>query len=282
MNKVQIVVDSTVDLNKEHYEQYGLHVVPLNVNFGEENYRDGVDITPDEVYERVKKDGKLPSTAAISPALFAEEIKSFIDKGMDVVFVGIGSKLSTTFQNLHIACADFSDHVFPIDSNSLSTGSGLLALKCAKLRDEGKSAKEIQEAVQPLADKLSVKFVLDRLEYMRKGGRCSTFAAIFGTLLRIHPILKMSEGKLIMSKKVRGPIKLAYNDMINELKGDMPNVDLDHVMITHAGMNDEDLKYLYDEVAKVVDKSRIMVTRAGCVISSHCGYGCVGILYIKK
>lgn len=282
MNKVQIVVDSTVDLNKEHYEQYGIHVVPLNVNFGEENYRDGVDITPDEVYERVKKDGKLPATAAISPALLAEEIKPFIDKGMDVVFVGIGSKLSTTFQNLHIACADFSDHVFPIDSNSLSSGSGLLALKCAKLRDEGKSAKEIQEAVQPLADKLSVKFVLDRLEYMRKGGRCSTFAAIFGTLLRIHPILKMSEGKLIMSKKVRGPIKLAYNDMVNELKGDMPNVDLDHVMITHAGMNDEDLKYLYDEVAKVVDKSRIMVTRAGCVISSHCGYGCVGILYIKK
>jgi len=282
MNKVQIVVDSTVDLNKEHYEEYGLHVVPLNVNFGEENYRDGVDITPDQVYERVKKDGKLPSTAAISPAILEETIKSFVDKGMDVVFVGIGSKLSTTFQNLNIASADFKDHVFPIDSNSLSTGSGLLALKCAKLRDEGKSAKEIQEEVQPLADKLSVKFVLDRLDYMRKGGRCSTFAAIFGTLLRIHPILKMSEGKLIMSKKVRGPIKLAYNDMVNELKGDMPNVDLDHVMITHAGMNEEDLKYIYDEVAKVVDKSRIMVTRAGCVISSHCGYGCVGILYIKK
>lgn len=282
MNKVQIVVDSTVDLNKEHYEEYGLHVVPLNVNFGEENYRDGVDITPDQIYERVKKDGKLPSTAAISPAILEETIKSFVDKGMDVIFVGIGSKLSTTFQNLNIACADFKDHVFPIDSNSLSTGSGLLALKCAKLRDEGKSAKEIQEEVQPLADKLSVKFVLDRLDYMRKGGRCSTFAAIFGTLLRIHPILKMSEGKLIMSKKVRGPIKLAYNDMVNELKGDMPNVDLDHVMITHAGMNEEDLKYIYDEVAKVVDKSRIMVTRAGCVISSHCGYGCVGILYIKK
>lgn len=282
MNKVQIVVDSTVDLNKEHYEKYGLHVVPLNVNFGEENYRDGVDITPDQVYERVKKDGKLPSTAAISPAILEETLKSFVDKGMDVIFVGIGSKLSTTFQNLNIASADFKDHVFPIDSNSLSTGSGLLALKCAKLRDEGKSAKEIQEAVQPLADKLSVKFVLDRLDYMRKGGRCSTFAAIFGTLLRIHPILKMSEGKLIMSKKVRGPIKLAYNDMVNELKGDMPNVDLDHVMITHAGMNEEDLKYIYDEVAKVVDKSRIMVTRAGCVISSHCGYGCVGILYIKK
>lgn len=282
MNKVQIVVDSTVDLNKEHYEEYGLHVVPLNVNFGEENYRDGVDITPDQVYERVKKDGKLPSTAAISPAILEETLKSFVDKGMDVVFVGIGSKLSTTFQNLNIASADFKDHIFPIDSNSLSTGSGLLALKCAKLRDEGKSAKEIQEAVQPLADKLSVKFVLDRLDYMRKGGRCSTFAAIFGTLLRIHPILKMSEGKLIMSKKVRGPIKLAYNDMVNELKGDMPNVDLDHVMITHAGTNEEDLKYIYDEVAKVVDKSRIMVTRAGCVISSHCGYGCVGILYIKK
>lgn len=282
MSKVQIVVDSTVDLNKEHYEQFNIHVVPLNVNFDEETFRDGVDITPDEIYERVKRGGKLPATSAISPAALEEEVKKFVDKGMEVVFVGIGSKLSTTFQNMNIACVDMKDKVFIIDSNSLSTGSGLLALKCAKLRDEGKSAKEIFDTVQPLAEKLSVKFVLDRLEYMRKGGRCSTFAAIFGTLLRIHPILKMSEGKLIMSKKVRGPIKLAYNDMVNELKGDMPNVDLDHVMITHAGMNEEDLKYLYDEVAKVVDKSRIMVTRAGCVISSHCGYGCVGILYIKK
>lgn len=283
MNKVIVLADSTVDLSKELYEKYDIKMIPLSVNFGEESYKDSVDITPEEVYEKVKDGAPLPSTAAIAPAVFKECLEKYINDGYDVVYVGIGSKLSTTYQNFLIAISELPEgRCYAVDSNSLSSGSGLLALKMAKLRDEGKSAKEIYEEVQPLAAKLSAKFVLDRLDYMRKGGRCSAIVALFGHLLHIHPILIMKDGKLIVEKKPRGPIKKAYQEMLDELKSDLPNIDFDHVMITHAGVNKEDLDYLYNEVAKLVDPNIISITRAGCVVSSHCGYGTIGILYIKK
>ena len=283
MRKVKIVADSTVDLTPEQYEDNDILVIPLLVNFGEESYKDGVDITPDEIYAKVKNGSSLPSTAAIAPNTFVETLKPLVDDGYDIVFLGIGSKLSTTFQNLHIACEEIGEeHVFPVDSDNLSTGTGLLVLKACKLRDEGKSAKEIKEILDTLVPKVSAKFVLERLEYMRKGGRCSAFAAIFGSLLHIHPILKMVNGKLIVEKKPRGPMKVGYNEMVKELSEDLPNVDLDNVMITHAGIEKDRLDYIYNEVSKLVDPSVIRITRAGCVISSHCGFGTVGILYIKK
>ncbi len=283
MNKVKIVVDSTVDLTSELYKKYDLFVMPLSVNFGEQSYKDGVDITPDEIYKKVKEGSPLPSTAAIPPQTFVDQLKLFIDDGYDIVFMGIGGGLSTTLQNIHIAMEELEEgRVFPLDSKNLSSGTGLLALKAAKLRDEGKSAKEIVDYLETIVDKVSAKFVLERLDYMRKGGRCSTFTAIFGTLLHIHPILKMVDGKLGVEKKPRGPMKAAYMEMVKELKEDLPNIDFDHVMITHAGIDDDGLKFVYDQVAQLVDPKIIEITRAGCVVSSHCGYGTIGILYIKK
>lgn len=283
MRKVKIVADSTVDLTPEQYRDNDILVIPLSVTFGEESYKDGVDINPDQIYAKVKNGSPLPSTAAIAPNAFVETLKPFIDDGFDIVFLGIGSKLSTTYQNLHIASEELGEEfIFPVDSENLSSGTGLLVLKACKLRDEGKSAKEIHDILKTLVPKVSAKFVLERLEYMRKGGRCSAMAAIFGTLLHIHPILKMVGGKLIVEKKPRGPMKVAYNEMVNELKGDLPNIDFDNVMITHAGIEKDRLDYIYDEVSKLVDPSIIRITRAGCVVSSHCGFGTVGILYIKK
>lgn len=284
MNKVKIVVDSTVDLNKDMYEALDIKVVPLQVRFDDETYEDGVNIDQESLYARVEKDGKLPSTAAISPDKLKAEIEPFINEGYDIVFVGIGSSLSSTFQNLNIAMQDMPEgRVFPIDSLNLSSGSGLLVLKCAKLRDEGKSAKEIYDLVTPLVPKVSAKFCLDRFDFMHKGGRCSAMVALFGHLLHIHPVLKVVDGKLIVESKPRGPIKVAYKAMLDELKADLETgVDMDNIMITHAGMKNEDLEYLKAEVGKLVDPSLIRVTKAGCVISSHCGFGTVGILYIKK
>ena len=284
MNKVKIIVDSTVDLNKDMYESLDIEVVPLQVRFDDETYLDGVDIDQKTLYAKVEKEGKLPSTAAISPEELGKAFKKYIDQGMDVVFLGIGSKLSSTFQNAYIASQDMPEgRVFLIDSENLSSGSGLLVLKCAKLRDEGKSAKEIQELVQPLSKKVSAKFCLDRFDFMHKGGRCSAMVKMFGHLFHIHPVLEVVDGKLIVKSKPRGPIKVAYKDMLDELKADLETgIDMDNIMITHAGMKEEDEKYLHDEVAKLVDPSKIRHTVAGCIISSHCGFGTVGILYIKK
>ncbi len=282
MNKVKILVDSTIDLTPELYKQYDMEVLPLNVNFGEENFKDGVTITPDEIYARVNGGSDLPSTAAIPPFVFEEKIKKYLDEGYDIFYIGLGSNLSTTYQNFVLASSNYVDRVFSIDSANLSSGSGLLALKACKFRNEGKTAKEIAEEIKPLVNKVSTKFVLDKLDYMKKGGRCSAMAAIFGHLLHIHPILKMENGKLIVEKKPRGPMKIAYNEMISELKNDLPNVDMDHIMITHSGLYPEDLEYIVNEVSKLVNKENIRITRAGCVVSAHCGPNTVGILYIKK
>lgn len=283
MNKVKVIVDSTCDLSPELYHEFDMEVIPLNVNFGEENYLDNVTLIPDELYAKVKERKTLPSSAAASPMVIEEFFRKFIDQGYDIVFTGVGSTLSTNFQSATIAKSSFpEDRVYLIDTKNLSSASGLLALKAGRMAKEGVSAKEIYEKVQPLAEKLSAQFVVDTLDYLHKGGRCSGTAKIIGHIFHVHPMIKVIDGKLTVYKKPRGTLKMASNELLNVFKEDYPNIDLENVMITHAGSSREVADYLHDELSKIIDPKIIHETRAGCVISSHCGYGTIGILYIKK
>ena len=283
MNKVIIVADSTVDLTPELIKKHNIVTVPLIVRFDEEIYYDNETITPDELYEKVKIKGELPKTAAVAPQTFIELFKPYIDQGCDILFSGIGAKMSSTIQNAIIASNEFPEgRIFVLDSGNLSTGTGLLILKMCKYRDEGKSAKEIFDLVSPLVTKVSAQFAVDTLEYLHKGGRCSGASKIFGTIFHIHPIIKLVDGGMIVYKKPRGAYKAALNELVNEIKGDYPNVDLDHIFVTHSGMDQNLINYLYEEVSKVVGQDHVYITRAGCVISSHCGPGTIGVLYIKK
>ena len=283
MNKVIIIADSTVDLTPELIKKHNIVTVPLIVRFDEEIYYDNETITPDELYEKVKIKGELPKTAAVAPQTFIELFKPYIDQGCDILFSGIGAKMSSTIQNAIIASNEFPEgRIFVLDSGNLSTGTGLLILKMCKYRDEGKSAKEIFDLVSPLVTKVSAQFAVDTLEYLHKGGRCSGASKIFGTIFHIHPIIKLVDGGMIVYKKPRGAYKAALNELVNEIKGDYPNVDLDHIFVTHSGMDRNLINYLYEEVSKVVGQDHVYITRAGCVISSHCGPGTIGVLYIKK
>lgn len=285
MNKVKVIADSTVDLNKDMYESLDIAVLPLGVNFGEEVYQDGVTIGPDELYKKVAEKGELPHTAAVSPAVIEEEFRKYFDQGCDIIFTGIGGKFSTTIQNANIAKNSIDgaeDRVYILDSDNLSSGTGLLVLKMCKLRDEGKSAKEIYDAVLPLVPKVSSQFVVDTLDYLHKGGRCSGATKLFGHLFHVHPVIKVVDGGMIVYKKPRGKLKAGIDEQIAELKNDLPNVDMDNIMITDSGVSEADKKYFHDEVAKLVDPSIIRHTRAGCVVSCHCGPGTIGVLYIKK
>ena len=283
MNKVIIIADSTVDLTPELIKKHNIVTVPLIVRFDEEIYYDNETITPDELYEKVKIKGELPKTAAVAPQTFIDLFKPYIDQGCDILFSGIGAKMSSTIQNAIIASNEFPEgRIFVLDSGNLSTGTGLLILKMCKYRDEGKSAKEIFDLVSPLVTKVSAQFAVDTLEYLHKGGRCSGASKIFGTIFHIHPIIKLVDGGMIVYKKPRGAYKAALNELVNEIKGDYPNVDLDHIFVTHSGMDQNLINYLYEEVSKVVCQDHVYITRAGCVISSHCGPGTIGVLYIKK
>lgn len=284
MNKVKIIADSTVDLNKEMYEELGIEVLPLTINFGTEVFKDSVEITPDEMYARIEKDGELPHTAAIPPAVIEEAFRKAIKAGCDVIFTGIGSKFSTTYQNAIIAKGSIDnadDRIFILDSQNLSTGTGLLVLKMCKLRDEGKSAKEIFDIVSPMVPLVSAQFVVDKLDYLHKGGRCSGASKIFGHILHVHPVIKVVDGGMIVHDKPRGRLSAGIDRQVLELKNDLPNVDMDNIMITDSGVSEDDKQYFHNEVAKLVDPKVIRHTRAGCVISCHCGPGTIGVLYIK-
>lgn len=282
MNKIKIIVDSTVDLSKELYEKYDFEVVPLNVTFGQETFKDGVTITRDELYADVTKYKALPATSAPGPQVFEEVFRKYLDQGYDVIYMGIGSTLSTAFQSANIAKNMIdSEHIYLLDTKNLSSASGLLAMKAAKLAKEGKSPKEICEILEKDVPNTVAQFSVETLDYLHKGGRCSGTAKVLGHLLHIHPHILVKDGKLIVYKKPRGTMKVAIDGQIEELKKALPNVQMDNIMITDSGVKDEIRDYFVKEVSKLVDPKIIRTTPAGCVIASHCGFGTIGLLFIK-
>lgn len=283
MSKIKLVVDSTLDLSEELYKKFDMEVVPLNVNFGTDNYKDGVSITRDELYERVKKDKTLPSTGAPSPLVYEEVFKKYLDQGFEVLYVGIGSTLSTAFQSATIAKQTIgSDKIYLVDSKNLSSASGLLALKAGKMIEEGKEAKEIVETLEKDVPNTVAQFTVETLDYLHKGGRCSGTAKVIGHLFHVHPHILVKDGKLIVYKKPRGTMQMAINGQVEELKHALPNVQMDNIMITDSGVTKEIRDYFVKEVSKLVDPKIIRTTPAGCVIASHCGPGTIGLLFIKK
>jgi len=283
MNKIKLVVDSTLDLSEELYKKYDMDIVPLNVNFGADNFKDGVTLTRDELYERVKKDKTLPSTGAASPLDYEQTFRKWLDQGYEIISVGIGSTLSTAFQSATIAKQTIgSDKIYLIDSKNLSSASGLLALKAGKMIEEGKSAKEIVETLEKDVPNVVAQFSVETLDYLHKGGRCSGTAKVIGHLFHVHPHILVKDGKLIVYKKPRGTMQMAINGQVEELKHALPNVQMDNIMITDSGVTKEIRDYFVKEVSKIVDPKVIRTTPAGCVIASHCGPGTIGLLFIKK
>lgn len=283
MNKIKIVVDSTVDLTKELYEKNNFEIVPLNVTFGEDTFQDGVTITRDQLYKDVEKYKSLPATSAPGPQVFEEVFKKYLAEGYQIIYMGIGSTLSTSLQSANIAKMNIgSDGIYLLDTKNLSSASGLLALKAAKLVKEGKTAKEIVEILEKDVPNVVAQFSVETLNYLHKGGRCSGTAKVLGHLLHIHPHILVRDGKLIVYKKPRGTMKVAIDGQIEELKNALPNVEMDNIMITDSGVTDEIRKYFVEQVSKLVDPKVIRCTPAGCVIASHCGPGTIGLLFIKK
>ncbi len=287
MNKVIITADSTCDLSKELIEEYNIKIIPLHVIFGEESFRDGIDITPSELYSKVKETGKLPKTSAITPVEFYQFFKKYIDEGYDVFFTGISSSMSGTYQ----AAKLLSQTEFPegrlqvLDSGNLSTGIGILLLKACKYRDEGKSLTEIISLVTPLVPRVKSQFVIPTLDYLYRGGRCNALSNFFGTMLHIKPLITVRDSSMHVAKKIVGTMKKSLTYMVNTcyLK-DFQNgkVDNEFVFITDTVAEDY-AKYITSLISDTLPSiTHLYRTSAGCVISSHCGAGTIGILYLLK
>ena len=282
MNKIKIITDSTCDLPIDLREKIDLEVIPLLVTVGDTTYHDGVDITAADLYEYIDKTGHMPKTAAVSPAILEETFKKYVDQGFDVIFCGIGSTLSATHQNAKIAALDYPN-VYCIDSLNLSSATGLILLKIDQLRSEGKSAAEIKEYVEAhIVPNVRSGFAINTFEYLYKGGRCSGMTRIIGTALMIKPVIAVKEGRLQVVKKPLGKLKKALKVMFEDVLSEKDQIDPDFFMITHS-MNDEMAEIFVAKVKEELPEIKnVCETHAGCVISSHCGKGTLGFLYLLK
>src|SRR5574344_53896 len=286
MNKVIVIADSTIDLTKEMLTKYNITILPLHVAFEGDthDYQDGFDIDAESLYKKVEEaKGITPKTGAVNVGEFVVAFKRYIDEGYDIIFTGIGSKLSSTYQNAVLASKEFPEgRIKVLDSGNLSTGTALLVLKMCQFRDEGLSVSEIYDKVAPLVPEVSAKFCIETLTYLYRGGRCSGMTMIVANALHIHPVAKMVDGKLIVYKKPRGPYEKAVDEQINEFMEDLPYIDKSCVFITHSGRIEGFDKCVYDRIVKYLDPKNIHITTAGCTVCSHCGPKTIGILYIVK
>ena len=278
---VMITADSTCDLSEELLSRYNVKILPLTILLGQESFLDGAHYTPADMYKRYRADGTLPKTAAPSLQQITEFFTPFLNEGYEIVHLDISSELSSTCNNARIVSGEL-DGVYVVDSRMLSTGVGLLVIEGAESRDKGMSAAEIAEHLTALTEKVDTSFVLDTLEFMWKGGRCSGVAALGANLLKLKPALEMKDGKLGVYKKYRGSINSVYKQYITErLSG--RKVRPGHVFITESGEIEQSvIDELEALVRELIPVQEIHHTIAGCTVSSHCGPKTLGVLFINE
>ena len=281
---VKIISDSTSDLSKDLIEKYDISILPLHVLFGSEEHEDGVDVTPDEIYRWSDENKATPKTSAPSLERAMEILKPYVDAGREVVAFSIASGMSTTGNVIRLAAEALEAEalVTVIDSANLSTGIGLLIIEAAVMAQEGKSAGEISAYIETLKPLVRSSFVVDTLTYLHRGGRCSGLAAMAGGVLKLHPRIAVKDGKMEPGKKYRGKIDKVIMDYVKDMEDDLKNARKERVFITHSGCdkNIVDKVRTYLESLDVFDE--VLETRAGSVISSHCGPGTLGVLFISK
>lgn len=281
--KVKITVDSTCDMPPALCEQYDVTVVPLSILLGAQPHDDGVDITPDDIFAYCDRTGTTAKTAAVTPGAYLSLFEQYTKTGCEVVHLGFSAKLSSSFQNAMIAAGE-CEGVYPVDTKSLCTGMALLVVKACELRDAGRPAEEIAARIAALREKVHTTFILNTLEYLSKGGRCSAVTAFGANLLGIKPSIEMIDGALEVGKKYRGKIEAVYLQYIRDQLANPAELDLDRVFLSHSGggISEETLADMKREILKCAPFQEVIVTRAGCTISAHCGPKTATVMYMTK
>lgn len=281
MKKIKITADSTIDLTPELIEKYDIATIPLVVNLGDETFLDGVDIKPDDIYKYFDETGNLPKTGARSPEDFKDFFKKYIDEGYEIVHIGIGADFSCCFQNLNLACQEL-EGVYPVDSACLSTGTGLLCMYASELAKSGKySAKEVAEKVAKRVPYTQASFVIEKLKFLHKGGRCSMLTMLGANLLKIKPSIQVVEGKNVVGRKYFGNMINCIKKYCEDTLKIYNNPDHARVMITYSTATDEMIETAKAVLTEYGKFKEILVTQAGSVINSHCGKNTLGILYLN-
>ena len=280
---VKIISDSTCDLSKELIEKYDIEILPLHIMLGEEEYEDGKSITPDEIYKWSDEHKTTPKTSATGITQVVDAYRPYLEQGREIVSFSISSEMSTTNNVMRMAALELEaeEKVFVIDSANLSTGIGLLVTEAAIMAQEGKNGAQIVARMEELKPLVKASFVVDTLTYLYRGGRCSGLAAMAGGMLKLHPKIVVENGKMKPEEKFRGKIAKVIMDYVRSMETDLKNAKKDRAFITHSGCDETIISEVKAYLEDMNHFDEILVTRAGCVISSHCGPGTLGVLFIK-
>jgi len=279
--KIKILSDSTCDLSKELLEANDITLVPLTVVKGNEQFKDGVTITPEDIFAHVAAGGELCSTTANNMGEYDEFFARFEDDYDGIIHINIGSGFSSCYQN---ACLAAEDHpkVRVIDSMNLSTGQGLVVLEACRLAKEATDLDQLADALRAYTERIEASFVLDQLKYMVKGGRCSSAAALGANLLNLKPCIEVKNGKMSVVKKYRGNYAKCLINYVKDRLAERGDVDGNTLFITYTTVNDECYQAVTDAVAQYGNFQNIYHTVAGCTVSCHCDPGTLGVLFVRK
>ena len=279
--KIKITSDSTCDLTAEVLEKFDISIVPLNIIKDGEEFKDGITITPADIFAHVANGGDLCSTAAVSIGDYIEQFAKYSSEFDAVFHVNIGSGFSASHQNACLAAADF-DNVYCIDSMNLSTGQGLVVLKLRQLADTCESIDEIREKIQNYTTKVESSFVLDQLQYMATGGRCSSATALGANLLNLKPCIEVKDGKMTVVKKYRGNYAKCLAAYVKERLADREDIDRTHLFVTQTVVSPECYQGVMDAVGTYGGFEHVYETTTGCTVACHCGPGTLGVLFVRK
>ena len=278
---IKITSDSTSDLSPALLEQYDITVLPLYVTMGEQTCRDGVDARPEDLFAYVERTGSLPTTAAVNVADYHDCFAQFSPRHEAVIHITISSDFSSCYQNACVAAEGFSN-VYVVDSRNLSTGHGLVVLEAALAAQRGEQPEAIVAHLNEVASQVEASFVVDKLDYLVKGGRCSSAAALGANLLKLKPSIEVVDGRMKVGKKYRGNYDKVLLQYVRERLDGRDDLALDRIFVTHTPCRPETVEAVKAEIQTYAPFSEIIETTAGCTISSHCGPNTLGILFLRS
>lgn len=279
--QIKIISDSTCDLSPELLKTYDITLTPLGVTIGDKTGKDGLEITPDEIYDFVAKTGQLPKTSAVNVADYTAVYAEWTEKGYEIIQYCIGSGFSSTYHNACLAAKEFSN-VHVVDTKNLSTGQGYITLCGAKMAKDGASLEDILKRSEELVSKMETSFILDQLEYLHKGGRCSGVVALGANLLKLKPCIEVKDNGMVVGKKYRGEIQKAAVQYIADRLEGRDDIDKSLIFITHTKCPKEYIDAVRAQIEALGIFDEIVETMAGCTITTHCGPSTMGILFSKK
>ena len=282
MKAVTIIADTTCDLSYELKERYQIKTFPLHIHLGDKEYSDGIDISPDDIYRWSDENKATPKTSAVSPAEASDVLEEALKEAESVICFCISDQMSSTGNVLRLAAQELEveERVYVIDSKSLSTGIGLQIIEAAVLAEQGVATKDIVDYIENIKPRVRASFVVDTLTYLHRGGRCSGLAALAGGALKLHPLISVVDGKMQPGKKYRGKMNRVIIDYVKDMEEDLKRAKADRVFITHSGCEEEVIDAVKAELTSLSHFKEILITRAGSVITSHCGPGTLGVLFI--